>query len=141
MGRHATLLAAGECRLRRRQALHRRLIALRASHPALSRSRRVDARAIADATVVTLTRRNPMGSAVAVFNLGPDPAPAAAPSLTTGAGPTEGAWAQLIDSADPALGGSGVLMPDEWPAGLPVELGPWSFCVYGCGPERAITGS
>jgi maltooligosyltrehalose trehalohydrolase len=120
-------------------ALHARLIALRATHPALARSRRVDARAMANGSVLTLVRRDPVCSAVAMFNLGGDRVPASIPSLTTGADAADTGWVKLLDSADPAFEGSGVLAPEERPAGGSVLLDPWSFCVYGTVPERPIT--
>ncbi len=118
-------------------ALHRRLIALRGAHPALARSRRVDVSASVHGQTLTLTRRDPAGSVVALFNVGADRAVALAPSLVAGAGPAGTTrWHRLFDSAEPEVGGEGALQPDEALPGDPLSLAPWAFCVFGSAPAR-----
>ncbi len=118
-------------------ALHRRLISLRQAHPALARSRRVDVSASVHGAVLTLTRRDPSGSVVALFNVGTERAVALAPSLVAGAGPAGTTrWHRLFDSAEPEVGGGGALQPAEASPGDPLSLAPFAFCVYGSAPAR-----
>jgi maltooligosyltrehalose trehalohydrolase len=118
-------------------ALHRGLVSLREAHPALARSRRVDVSASVHGSVLTLTRRDPAGSAVSLFNVGAAPSVALAPSLVAGAGPASGTrWHRLFDSADPALGGRGPHQPAEADPGDSLSLAPWGFCVYASAPAR-----
>ncbi|MGH9045737.1 MAG: malto-oligosyltrehalose trehalohydrolase, partial [Acidimicrobiales bacterium] len=117
--------------------LHRRLLQLREAHPALARSRRVDVSASVHGAVLTLTRRDPAGSAVSVFNVGQAPAVALAPSLVAGAKPAgRMRWHKLFDSGEPGLGGNGALQPDEALPGDSLPLSPWAFCVYASAPAR-----
>ncbi len=118
-------------------ALHRALIALRRADPALARSRRVDVSASVHGSVLTVTRRDPAGAAVSIFNVGPMPAAALAPSLVAGAGPAgQTRWHLLFDPGDPALGGPGSVRPVEVLPGDSILLEPWAFCVYGSEPAR-----
>ena len=109
-------------------ALTGRLIALRRAYPALGRSRRAGVSATMAGSVLTLTRADPLGRALCLFNLGPEPAEAPVPG--TGAGGA-GRWRCLLDSADPALGGAGARQPEAAGPGNSLALAPWAFCAYG----------
>jgi maltooligosyltrehalose trehalohydrolase len=111
--------------------LTRRLIALRRGYPALRRALRSDVRASVLGSVLCVVRSDPRGDALCLFNLGPDAAPAAVP----GTGPV-GRWRLLLDSADPAVGGSGGGQPPELAAPGRLTLGPFGFCVLGSGAEE-----
>ncbi len=90
--------------------LYRRLIALRRSTPALSRSTREHARAWADGDVITLQRTHDAGDVVVLFNVGANDA--------TGLLPRAARWRDLLGDNQPN---------DD----KPVSLSPWSFSVYG----------
>jgi len=118
---------------RKLRALYRRLIGLRRSEPALARSRRDQAHADAHGSVVTLTRRA-AGSAVLVWlNFADQVGEVTLPDPPRTAGPVayEPAWRVLLDSADPALGGSGPPVPTGGGPGTVVTLAPWAFSVFG----------
>jgi len=110
-------------------ALHRRLLALRAEHPALVRSTRQEATAHTEGPVVVLERRHGTQAVAALFNLGPEPAAARLPE------PPSGGWRVLADSAEPELGGQGERAPAAAAAGHLVALGAWGFVAYQAGGE------
>jgi maltooligosyltrehalose trehalohydrolase len=116
----------------RQWALHRALIALRRSSPALQRSRRTSARASVASRVVTLIRSHPRESVVALFNVSAEPAQAALPPAPRG-GPAPEAtrcWSKLIDAGAPAFGGRGEALPHVLAPGDTVSLRPWKFCAF-----------
>jgi maltooligosyltrehalose trehalohydrolase len=91
--------------------LHRDLIALRQSTPALQRSAREAVRAWTGTQVLTLVRSHEAGTVAVLFNLSPRQAKGTLPPGT--------AWTEPLDPAAPAA-------PPEGP----VALGPWEFRVY-----------
>jgi maltooligosyltrehalose trehalohydrolase len=116
----------------RQWALHRALIALRRSNPALQRSRRGSARASVAARVITLTRSHPREAVVALFNVSAEPARAVLPPAPLGGPAPEASrcWSKLIDAGAPAFGGRGEALPDALSPGDTVSLRPWEFCAY-----------
>jgi maltooligosyltrehalose trehalohydrolase len=109
-------------------ALTRHLIALRRSHPALGRARRDGVSATVEGRVLTLVRKHKgdRDRFLGLFNLGPEPASAPMHHL----GRREG-WRLLLDSADPAHGGTGARQPEAPGGNDSLALGPWAFCAYG----------
>jgi len=106
--------------------LYRELIALRRENPALARSKRVEARAQAEAGVITLVRTHPEDTVVGLFNFTADRAGAVlpAPRIPSG-GPRLGeAWANLFDPGEAVL--------DQ---GTRVSLAPWGFAAYHLRPR------
>src|SRR6185437_7364510 len=65
---------------RQQWALHRALIGLRRTNPALGRSPRASARASAAARVITLVRTDARDAVVALFNVSAEPAAVMLPS-------------------------------------------------------------
>jgi maltooligosyltrehalose trehalohydrolase len=116
----------------RQWVLHRALIALRRSSPALRRSRRTSARASVASRVITLVRSHPRQAVVALFNVSAEPAQAALPPAPLGGPAPDEArcWSKLIDAGAPAFGGSAEAQPDPLAPGDAVSLRPWEFCAY-----------
>ncbi len=126
-----------------RWALHRALIGLRRTHPALQRSSRLDARAFASAHVVTLLRSGSDGAVAAFFNVSPDTAEAELPAPPLGwhhAGEDSGEegprWSKLLDARASEFGGHGDALPTRLAPGERAQLGPWEFCAYGLPGKR-----
>jgi maltooligosyltrehalose trehalohydrolase len=118
------------------RALYRRLLELRAGHPALGATPRGDVTVDVAGSVLRLLRWHPIGSIAVLFHLGADDGGAHLPTLGTPGAPGGSTWwHKVLDSADSAWGGSGVPAPDGGPPGGPVALGPWGFCAYSTGPD------
>jgi maltooligosyltrehalose trehalohydrolase len=118
----------------RQWALHRALIALRRTHPALGRTRRASARAFASANVVTLLRSDPREAVLALFNVSATAAQAVVPPPPVGLPAPEGGacWSKLLEAGAPEFGGNGAALSHVLAAGDTLPLGPWEFCVYHC---------
>jgi len=127
---------------RRHWALHRALIALRAEHPALARSTRTQASAQATGPLLQLLRRHPLGTVVALFNVGGERSGTLLPEPPGGGG----SWRRLLDSTAEEVGGTGGgPLPAECPGSAALRLAPWAFCAYGAGstgvaPDAPATG-
>lgn len=105
---------------------YRALVGLRRRHPALQHNSRADAHCeVIDGRVLRLLRSDidHRQTLAAGFNVGGDPAPMTLPSAPEG-------WSKLIDSADPAIGGVGKLLPDHVGSEDVVELASNAFCVF-----------
>jgi maltooligosyltrehalose trehalohydrolase len=92
--------------------VHRDLIELRRSTPALRRSSRTEARAWADGDILTLVRSHPEGSVAVLYNF--------SERATTARLPDPGEWADLLEPAAPAAAAAGEARP----------LGAWGFGVW-----------
>jgi maltooligosyltrehalose trehalohydrolase len=112
--------------------LHRALIALRRTNPALQRSPRTAARAFATLRVVTLIRSHGRDAVVALFNVSGDQVEATLPTPPLGQTASAGSlrWSKLIDAGCPAFGGPGETLPELLASGDAVALRPWEFCAY-----------
>ncbi|MDA8149315.1 MAG: malto-oligosyltrehalose trehalohydrolase [Actinomycetota bacterium] len=117
---------------RKLRALHRRLIGLRRSEPALACTRRDQARADAHGSVVTLTRRVADSAVIVWLNFADEAVEVAlpVPPRAVRSVPYEPAWRVLLDSADPTIGGSGPPVPAGGSPGTAVTLAPWSFSAF-----------
>ncbi len=106
--------------------LHRELLALRRTVPALAHLSKEDMAVSADedARVLVLRRRSGSDEVLAVFNLSEEPARVAVGGL-------EGRWDRLIDSADERWAGPGSRTPPELLGDERLPLGPTSFVMYG----------
>jgi hypothetical protein len=97
--------------------LHRDLITLRRSNPALRRSDRATASASASGKVLTMVRVHGEGTVVAVFNLS---------GLEVGSPmPEGGPWTEIRRGAASVVEG-----------GDTVRLGPWKFEIFQSTPEH-----
>jgi maltooligosyltrehalose trehalohydrolase len=113
-------------------ALHRALIALRRTHPALLRTPRASARAFASAAVVTLVRSDPREVVLALFNVSAAAVEAVVPPPPVGRRDPGGGpcWSKLIDAGAPEFGGGGEVLPYTLAPSDTAPLGPWEFCAY-----------
>ena len=124
---HSLAVSGDHARLR---ALYVALIRLRRHHPTLTRPAARDVTAHAQGSVLVMVRGR---GARAVTVLGNFLGTAAEDVVgTLPEPPAEGRWARLLDSADPALGGSGPWQPDEVEGSADLRLSPFGFCVYEC---------
>jgi hypothetical protein len=76
----------------------------------------------------------------ALYNFGSGAAPVPLPGYAVTTGNGAGRWRKLLDSTDPALGGSGAPLPDEAGAGDDVVLASAGFCVYELAGSRGERG-
>jgi maltooligosyltrehalose trehalohydrolase len=113
-------------------ALHRALIALRRTNPALQRSPRASAWASAAARVITMVRSDARDAVVALFNVSAEPAAAVMPAAPHGGPRPEVArvWAKVLDAGATGFGGPGEALSSALAAGDAVSLRPWEFGVY-----------
>jgi maltooligosyltrehalose trehalohydrolase len=111
-------------------SLYRRLIDLRQTHSALTRSARQQARAFAQGDVVTLARSDSVESVCSLFNFSAVEAVTPLPRPWDGAG-RPSSWTLLIDSADPTLGGHGQRQSETAEPQDVVRLVPYGFCTFG----------
>jgi maltooligosyltrehalose trehalohydrolase len=124
-----TLLNQSEHRAR--WELHRALIALRQTNPALRRSHRTAARAADSAGLVTLVRTHPLDTVVVFFNVSAAATEGTLPDLPNGWDGSDGpSWQRLFDPGAPDCGGMGETLPKERAPGETVALGPWEFGAY-----------
>jgi len=104
--------------------LYRELLALRKSHPVLSRMNkdRQELHALEEKKVMVQRRWDEGEEFVAVYHFGDSPQKF---SLTL----PPGAWVKLLDSADPKWGGAGTEIPPDLHGGeeKPLRLSPRSF--------------
>jgi maltooligosyltrehalose trehalohydrolase len=123
-----------EGRHRARWELHRALMVLRRSNPALARSDRAAVRAYATPGVLTLVRSHPFDTVVAFFNVSAQPTFGVLPNAPAGwSGPA--VWTALLDARAKEFGGNGEEGPTTCASGDTAALDPWGFCAYHLAPS------
>jgi maltooligosyltrehalose trehalohydrolase len=112
------------------RSLYTALIGLRRDHPGLARSAAHEVTAEAVGDELRMQRGTGAGAVCALFNFAAENRLVSLLPET----PVDGRWVKLLDSGDPAWGGTGDTLPATTDGLASLTLPPHGFCAYRCRP-------